>query len=370
MVGGAGALGTPHQSWRKRSSVKSMRWPQQDTSKHTRLIKIGNMSKGGDILVVSLCWWMEHAVRDFQSLISENPPWRHAKTNRWTRAVCCLFLPVVLFISTACVVYFYRLCCLFLSGRGVLFSRRPPSVSGGIPATEPLRRGLNELSDVCQHVLNTFQVSPRVRHWPPGGSASIHWKRVQVEYSPNRDLSGLQKTHKHTFSVKLRPKECVCQLICNESVRTPPSWVSCSAGWRLVLFPSGPSGGDFSLIHTWNDNISMCVWWKRKKPRAVCLALDISRPMKGKPLPAPCRLFLLWLQRSFFLFQARVDEFKERQEQPMEWRAWRAFDCEDARHGSHKQTKDVWPFLCIHRHTFSHTHTHTHTHRHVWKFWK
>ncbi|XP_037636614.1 DNA-directed RNA polymerases I and III subunit RPAC2 [Sebastes umbrosus] len=28
---------------------------------------------------------------------------------------------------------------------------------GGIPATEPLRRGLNELSDVAQHVLNTFQ---------------------------------------------------------------------------------------------------------------------------------------------------------------------------------------------------------------------
>ncbi|XP_063343914.1 DNA-directed RNA polymerases I and III subunit RPAC2 isoform X1 [Pelmatolapia mariae] len=28
---------------------------------------------------------------------------------------------------------------------------------GGIPAAEPLRRGLNELSDVCQHVLNTFQ---------------------------------------------------------------------------------------------------------------------------------------------------------------------------------------------------------------------
>lgn len=33
------------------------------------------------------------------------------------------------------------------------------SVSGSIPATEPLRSGLNELSDVCQHVLNTFQVS-------------------------------------------------------------------------------------------------------------------------------------------------------------------------------------------------------------------
>uniref|UniRef100_A0AAQ4PYD1 DNA-directed RNA polymerases I and III subunit RPAC2 n=1 Tax=Gasterosteus aculeatus aculeatus TaxID=481459 RepID=A0AAQ4PYD1_GASAC len=30
---------------------------------------------------------------------------------------------------------------------------------GSIPATEPLRSGLNELSDVCQHVLNTFQVS-------------------------------------------------------------------------------------------------------------------------------------------------------------------------------------------------------------------
>lgn len=32
------------------------------------------------------------------------------------------------------------------------------SVSGGVAATEPLRRGLNELTDVCQHVLNTFQV--------------------------------------------------------------------------------------------------------------------------------------------------------------------------------------------------------------------
>uniref|UniRef100_A0A672Z0R2 DNA-directed RNA polymerases I and III subunit RPAC2 n=1 Tax=Sphaeramia orbicularis TaxID=375764 RepID=A0A672Z0R2_9TELE len=29
---------------------------------------------------------------------------------------------------------------------------------GSVPATEPLRRGLNELNDVCQHVLNTFQV--------------------------------------------------------------------------------------------------------------------------------------------------------------------------------------------------------------------
>ncbi|XP_056145900.1 DNA-directed RNA polymerases I and III subunit RPAC2 isoform X2 [Lampris incognitus] len=28
---------------------------------------------------------------------------------------------------------------------------------GGLPATEPLRKGLTELHDVCQHVLNTFQ---------------------------------------------------------------------------------------------------------------------------------------------------------------------------------------------------------------------
>ncbi|XP_054647716.1 DNA-directed RNA polymerases I and III subunit RPAC2 [Dunckerocampus dactyliophorus] len=27
----------------------------------------------------------------------------------------------------------------------------------GTPAIEPLRRGLNELCDVCQHVLNTFE---------------------------------------------------------------------------------------------------------------------------------------------------------------------------------------------------------------------
>ncbi|XP_072252231.1 DNA-directed RNA polymerases I and III subunit RPAC2 [Leuresthes tenuis] len=30
-------------------------------------------------------------------------------------------------------------------------------VSGGLPAVEPLRRGLNDLNEVCQHVLNTFQ---------------------------------------------------------------------------------------------------------------------------------------------------------------------------------------------------------------------
>ncbi|KAE8584660.1 hypothetical protein XENTR_v10021054 [Xenopus tropicalis] len=28
----------------------------------------------------------------------------------------------------------------------------------GIPAVEPFRRGLTELVDVCQHVLNTFEV--------------------------------------------------------------------------------------------------------------------------------------------------------------------------------------------------------------------
>ncbi|KAM3867042.1 DNA-directed RNA polymerases I and III subunit RPAC2 [Diretmus argenteus] len=28
---------------------------------------------------------------------------------------------------------------------------------GGVPATEPLRKGLKDLSEVCQHVLNTFQ---------------------------------------------------------------------------------------------------------------------------------------------------------------------------------------------------------------------
>ncbi|XP_075428822.1 DNA-directed RNA polymerases I and III subunit RPAC2-like isoform X2 [Ascaphus truei] len=30
---------------------------------------------------------------------------------------------------------------------------------GGSPAVEPFRRGLNELMDVCQHVLNTFECS-------------------------------------------------------------------------------------------------------------------------------------------------------------------------------------------------------------------
>ncbi|XP_053555412.1 DNA-directed RNA polymerases I and III subunit RPAC2 [Bombina bombina] len=29
----------------------------------------------------------------------------------------------------------------------------------GMPAVEPFRRGLNELLDVCQHVLNTFETS-------------------------------------------------------------------------------------------------------------------------------------------------------------------------------------------------------------------
>uniref|UniRef100_A0A3B3QG11 RNA polymerase I and III subunit D n=1 Tax=Paramormyrops kingsleyae TaxID=1676925 RepID=A0A3B3QG11_9TELE len=28
---------------------------------------------------------------------------------------------------------------------------------GGVPAVEPFRKGLNDLTDVCQHVLNTFQ---------------------------------------------------------------------------------------------------------------------------------------------------------------------------------------------------------------------
>lgn len=34
------------------------------------------------------------------------------------------------------------------------------SVSGGLPATVALRRGLTELHDACQHVLNTFEVKP------------------------------------------------------------------------------------------------------------------------------------------------------------------------------------------------------------------
>ncbi|MCI4379805.1 hypothetical protein PGIGA_G00232720 [Pangasianodon gigas] len=28
---------------------------------------------------------------------------------------------------------------------------------GGLPATEPLRKGLNDLTDVCKHVLHTFE---------------------------------------------------------------------------------------------------------------------------------------------------------------------------------------------------------------------
>ncbi|KAM8999540.1 DNA-directed RNA polymerases I and III subunit RPAC2-like isoform 1-T3 [Sarcophilus harrisii] len=30
---------------------------------------------------------------------------------------------------------------------------------GGLPAVEPFRQGLNELMDVCQHVLNKFEAS-------------------------------------------------------------------------------------------------------------------------------------------------------------------------------------------------------------------
>ncbi|XP_001514864.2 DNA-directed RNA polymerases I and III subunit RPAC2-like isoform X1 [Ornithorhynchus anatinus] len=30
---------------------------------------------------------------------------------------------------------------------------------GGLPAVEPFRQGLNELTDVCQHVLNKFEAS-------------------------------------------------------------------------------------------------------------------------------------------------------------------------------------------------------------------
>ncbi|XP_043910980.1 DNA-directed RNA polymerases I and III subunit RPAC2-like [Protopterus annectens] len=30
---------------------------------------------------------------------------------------------------------------------------------GGIPAVDPFRQGLNDLTDVCQHILNTFEAS-------------------------------------------------------------------------------------------------------------------------------------------------------------------------------------------------------------------
>ncbi|XP_029462494.1 DNA-directed RNA polymerases I and III subunit RPAC2-like isoform X1 [Rhinatrema bivittatum] len=30
---------------------------------------------------------------------------------------------------------------------------------GGLPAVEPFRRGLTELMDICQHVLNTFEAN-------------------------------------------------------------------------------------------------------------------------------------------------------------------------------------------------------------------
>ncbi|KAG8448363.1 hypothetical protein GDO86_015448 [Hymenochirus boettgeri] len=41
----------------------------------------------------------------------------------------------------------------------------------GIPAVEPFRRGLNELMEVCQHVLNTFEAS--VKDYKDKGEAAM-----------------------------------------------------------------------------------------------------------------------------------------------------------------------------------------------------
>ena len=57
------------------------------------------------------------------------------------------------------VVDFVVIC----NGSGFL-QRTLLCVSGGVPATEPLRRGLRDLTEVSQHVLNTFQVSLFIHH--------------------------------------------------------------------------------------------------------------------------------------------------------------------------------------------------------------
>ncbi|MBN3322970.1 CALX protein, partial [Atractosteus spatula] len=51
---------------------------------------------------------------------------------------------------------------------GLRFSRAVPFplTPGGMPAVEPFRQGLNELMEVCQHVLRTFEVRP-YRPAPP-----------------------------------------------------------------------------------------------------------------------------------------------------------------------------------------------------------
>lgn len=75
---------------------------------------------------------------------------------------------------------------------------------GGIPAAEPLRRGLNELSDVCQHVLNTFQA--RVNEFKERQEQPMEWTAFGT-----RDSGGVGDT---------------------SSASTPWKWVT----WTFLLF--------------------------------------------------------------------------------------------------------------------------------------
>ena len=41
----------------------------------------------------------------------------------------------------------------------MVYSLAPPILLSGIPATEALMKGLQDLNDLCSHVLDTFEVN-------------------------------------------------------------------------------------------------------------------------------------------------------------------------------------------------------------------
>ncbi len=72
-------------------------------------------------------------------------------------------------------------------------------------------------------------------------------------------------------------------------------------------------------FHTWNSII-----FKGRKERRCWLVGSVCWPPKKVSqhwLNTPHTFSTLWLHAFLILFQARVNEFKEGQEQPMEWRA-------------------------------------------------
>lgn len=79
------------------------------------------------------------------------------------RRLSALLLPINLSLSGGIQKQTNRLlkceCCFASVVESVLCCP-----SGGVPAVEPLQKGLSDLHQVCQHVLNTFQVPPR-RHF-------------------------------------------------------------------------------------------------------------------------------------------------------------------------------------------------------------